>query len=182
MVPAAAVAAAGGGIGGLIAWMRSHMRIKRQEYIFSLMKEFDDSGKMEYAKKILNGVAIPPKDGWKNDLTYYHKSNLINILRDDKNNSISDFGEASIRESFDSLIGFLYKLECLVEEGLIKRKEIRYFQYYVDKVVDEKAVLAYIIRNKVPLQGRLDERLSIDKSPAEPMFVPEKHLDKDQNQ
>jgi hypothetical protein len=54
--------------------------------------------------------------------------------------TITDYGEIQIRESFSALLDFFGKLEYLMERGLIQREDLRYFEYYINKAKDDKAV------------------------------------------
>lgn len=88
---------------------------------------------MYYSKAILDDVSIHPEQGWEKQMGYYHVSNLERILRNHKMRSITDYGEAAIRESFDALLDSFAKLEYLSNIGLIKKQEICYFRYYINK-------------------------------------------------
>jgi hypothetical protein len=54
--------------------------------------------------------------------------------------TITDSGEIQIRDSFSALLDFFGKLEYLMERGLIKRGDLRYFEYYINKAKDDKAI------------------------------------------
>ena len=129
------------GIGGLIWGIYTYKEtqiLKRQEILFPLIKEFDESDKMYYSKAILDDVVIPPENGWEKQMGYYHISELETILRNHTTRSITDHGEAAIRESFDALLDFFAKLEYLFNIGLIKKQEISYFRYYINKCAVNK--------------------------------------------
>lgn len=93
--------------------------------------------------------ATTSSDGIMNRLWYfYHISNLQSIMRllnDD--NPIIDEGEHTIRNSFDALLDFFSRLSYLSKIGLIKKNELSYFSYYIDKILDgkNKALLGYAI-------------------------------------
>jgi hypothetical protein len=50
---------------------------------------------------------------------------------------ISDPGEQQIRQSFDRLLYFYGKLGYLLYVELLKEKEMRFFDYFLDKMLDE---------------------------------------------
>jgi hypothetical protein len=108
--------------------------------------------------KIVNGTLQIGMDG------YYHKSNLLVILRDHNAIPINDDGEIAIRASFDALLDFFVKLEYLLSIKVIKKGEIEYFKYYIDKTADEPPVIEYINKYEFLLRGKLHDNLYYEKS------------------
>ena len=140
---------------------RESQVLKRKEIVFPLMDEFDESEKMEVAKRILDDFSDIKKRFLdpKNIKTvkhegYYHKHHLDEILRfhkvpddDDKdreNLCSFDDGESEIRHSFDTLLAFLSKLEYLRKIQLIREEDLCYFRYYINKAAENKDVRAYV--------------------------------------
>lgn len=132
---------------------RKNRILKRQEILFDLIKEFDKDldtqpNKMKYAKDLLDDFTILVDD------KAYHSSELKEILRyhgyraggdyepiDSK--KIDDHREIEIRASFDELLNYFGKLGYLLDRGLIKKGEIRYFEYYIKRAVKNEAVMRY---------------------------------------
>ena len=59
------------GIGGLIWGIYTYNEsqiLKRQEILFPLIKEFDESDKVYYSKAILDDVSIHPEQGWEKQM------------------------------------------------------------------------------------------------------------------
>jgi hypothetical protein len=152
--------------------------LKRKEIIFPLIEEYDDEpNKMLVAKKILDDFNLNLNQvlgGEENSLPaqksndrYYNKSKLENILRADNPNieysSEFDDGEEAIRDSFDSLLAFFAKLEYLLKIHLIKKQEIFYFRYYINKAAENPAIRGYVDRYQFQLDGTLDPRLKNSK-------------------
>jgi hypothetical protein len=95
---------------------------------------------------------------------YYNKKNLLLILRDHDVIPIYDDGESAIRGSFDTLLDFFVKLEYLLSIKIIKKGEIEYFKYYIDKAADEPPVIEYINKYKFLLRGKLHDNLYYEES------------------
>ena len=145
------------GGGGIVTFIwgvyeyRKNRILKRQEILFVLIQEFDKDldtqpNKMKDAKTLLDDFNIP-----KYDKSYKHE-NLKEILRYhgkredddyDLDGNVDDAGEIEIRASFDELLNYFGKLGYLLDRGLIKKDEIRYFEYYIKKAVKNEAVMRY---------------------------------------
>ena len=149
---------------------RKNRILKRQEILFDLIEEFDrrsetEPTKIKIAKDLLDDLTIDENlyNQWKSmkpehskDLEprgYYHISNMGRILKyhgkrnDDDYNAIDgiiiDYGERIIRECFDELLNYFGKLGYLLDRELIKKNEIKYFDYYIKKAVQNEAVMRY---------------------------------------
>jgi hypothetical protein len=153
-----AVTAIGGLVIGLITYRTQSkesrfLRAKdtQKDIIFPIIKEFDESKGMKYAKDILDGKNIVPRQGWEVNYGYYKMANLAIILRDHKKNDINDPGEMAIRHSFDVLLDFFCKLEYLLDIKLIDEREIEYFRYYIETASEKKPIMDYINTYKFPL-------------------------------
>lgn len=151
------------GIGTLIVAIITYHRnqiIKRADVIFPLITEFDNSEKMFFAKKILDNFHIRVTNQGPN----WHKGDLSVILRipsTDESYSYSD-DQIKIRESFDALLDFLCKLDYLIKINLITKNELSYFNYYVDRLVNEPSIIKYLKNFNFPLYGRLNTNLNIE--------------------
>jgi hypothetical protein len=145
---------------GLITYKKDQT-LRRKDVIFPLINEFDESKQMKIAKYLLDDKKIERGPDWKWPENFYRKQYLSIILRDPltKEKEIKDAGEFAIRESFDALLDFFYKLEYLFETDIIKPKEIIYFKYYLDKIYDEKPVMNYITIYKFPVNIKKLQRL-----------------------
>jgi hypothetical protein len=121
----AAVVALVGFIWGLITYRRDQ-NLRRKDVIFP--------------KYLLDDKKVERRPNWKWPDDFYRRQYLSIILR---KKEINDAGEFDIRESFDALLDFFYKLEYLYETDIIRSKEIIYFKYYLDKISREPAVMKY---------------------------------------
>ena len=131
---------------------RKNRILKRQEILFGLIQEFDKDldtqpNKMKDAKILLDDFNID-----KYGKSYEHE-NMKEILRyhgkredddyDPIDRKVDDKGEIEIRASFDELLNYFGKLGYLLDRGLVKKDEIRYFEYYIKKAVKNEAVMRY---------------------------------------
>ena len=147
---------------------RQSQLLKRKETIFPLIAEYDESTKMEIAKRILDDFTDIKKKFFEGKIfvaelkgdEYYTIKNLHDILRDDTIATKFDEGEDEIRDGFDSLLAFFGKLEYLLRIGLIRRTDLSYFQYYIYKVSGNKEVRDYVKLYNFQLYGMLDSRLN----------------------
>jgi|SRR5919112_6715034 hypothetical protein len=153
------------GIGGFIWGIFTYNKaqnVKKAEIIFPLIKEFDECRTMDYAKDILDEKIITIRsDHFPYTFTRYDQSDLKYLLRNHQEGDIEE-KESKVRKSFDSLLDFFCKLDYLLEIKLIEKREILYFRYYVDKVVNDVYVIKYIDIYKFPLHGNLHESLEIE--------------------
>jgi len=143
--------------------------LKRKDLIIPLIDEFDNSEDLFLAKAILDDFTcnIPPS-GTKNqilkdlfnmsqdDFEYYKRSNLRKFLRyhrDPKAEPVTDFKERAVRRSFDSMIYFFFKLQYLHRIGLLDKKELYYFKYYMNLAFQENdtGLWEYIDRYRLQL-------------------------------
>jgi hypothetical protein len=148
-----------GTIFGLITYNKNQT-LKRQEIILPLIKEFDEYESLRYAKLILDDFTLNPKqDPEKREYRniksegYYSKKNLSIILRyhrttnttgiESVDKPVYDQGEQDIRDSFSALLDFFGKLGYLLDIRAITKKEIRYFQYYIEKSKNNDAIIRY---------------------------------------
>jgi hypothetical protein len=120
---------------GTLQFFRNR-RLKRQEIILPLIREFDTSKKLQLAKMILDDFVLYPEKrmGWSiKEERYYRRQNLGKILRYPMKPEevIVDQGEHDIRDSFSSLLDFFGKLGYLLDLGVITKKDLGYFQYYI---------------------------------------------------
>ena len=127
-----------------------------KDIVLPLIKEFDESQGMLYAKQILDDETPKGGEHWKYQLDYYSRRRLPIILRTD-----TPIGEIAIRKSFDELINFFGKLEYFYSAGLLTTQQLDYFLVYINKASNEKAVVNYVRTNTFTstLHGRLDRRL-----------------------
>jgi hypothetical protein len=69
----------------------------------------------------------------------YHISMISTILRDHNKNPIVNQLEDEIRNSFDAMLDFFGKLGYLLKLRLIERGELVYFQYYLEKMINNNS-------------------------------------------
>jgi hypothetical protein len=137
---------------------RQNQVLKRQEILLPLIKDFEESGKLEHAREILDYYILnkgeKPNEGWNiKEENYYSRENLRKILRYHKagakdggegiDRPIEDKGEIQIRNSFTALLDFLGRLGYLLDIGVITPKEVRYFEYYIREVKEDPALIRY---------------------------------------
>ena len=135
------------GVAGLfwgIYQYRQNRIEKRKDILFELVREFDQSEKMNFAKRILDDYSLEIEDGWLNKPGFYHKSNLNTILRLHHESTISDPGEISIRDSFDTLFDFFDRLGYLFKVGLVKKYELSHFEYFLTRARDNDSIVKYV--------------------------------------
>jgi hypothetical protein len=108
---------------------------------------------MILAKEILGyGYVRNTKYNWKqHDPRYYSADKLGEILKNDNEKTFDDPGELEIRDSFDFFIVFLGKIGYSLKVGALKRHEILFFNYYIDKATKNNAVEQYTTTNEFPL-------------------------------
>lgn len=141
---------------GLFNGLRAYkdgQRLKRKDLIIPLINEFDNSEDLFLAKAILDDFTcnIPPS-GTNNqilknlfnisqdDFEYYKRSNLRKFLRyhrDPMAEPVTNIKERTVRRSFDSMIYFFFKLQYLHRIGLLDKKELYYFKYYMNLAFQE---------------------------------------------
>jgi hypothetical protein len=161
---------------GIFTYWRGQ-QLRRKDILFPLIEEMDSSKSLFLAKAVLDDFTcnIPEfseedsamikntviqdvnegktKADWK---VKYARKNLWQFLRlHEKEGDVIDYREIVVRASFDALIKFYTKLEYLVDIGLLNKDEIRYFQYYYDKMLKELAVCKYIDKYGLSMKGSL---------------------------
>jgi hypothetical protein len=92
---------------------------------------------------------------------YKSQMDLNEILRDHRSRDVTAPEEIAIRMSFDYLLDFFAKLEYLLSMGLIKKREIEYFNYYIRKTAENSAVVNYARIYEFPLKGKLNISLKV---------------------
>jgi hypothetical protein len=157
-------------------------KLKRKEILFPLIEELGTSKGLFLAKAVLDDFTCNVPEFSENESEmvrktllddlkmepstwkkYYSTNNLDTILRDHRNGQdVIDYREIIIRASFDALIKFCAKLEYLKQIGLLKEKELPYFEYYYDKLLGQTAVCNYVINYNLSLKGLLFDHQGID--------------------
>lgn len=135
----------------------------QKEIVFPLIDEFDNkSPNTTLAKLILDDVKIKSND---DNYAYgqYNIDRLKKVLahHEKKGNEPWDKGDGYVRRSFDALLDFFVRLEYLQSIGLLTKKEINYFRYYIDRAAENPAVVNYIKEYKFPLNGKLNTKLKL---------------------
>jgi hypothetical protein len=160
---------ASAGLAGLI-WgiftYKAAQATKRADTLLPLIEEFDDNkSEMFVAKEILDDKTIKANalDDKTDDPTEYDIGNLdVYVLRYDDDQHTFTTSEEKIRKSFDSLLDFFCKLDYLLETKILRKHEIRYFDYYINRVVKINAVVNYAKAYQFPLHGNLHDRLDVE--------------------
>jgi hypothetical protein len=180
----------GGFAFGIISYFRNELE-RRKQTIFPLIEEFNTDKKLFIAKSLLDNYSFRrdvlarfpftndfdlPDDvsdesyiekgstmaeGNESIAEYENPTDLRQVLRNHRDRDVTAPEEIAIRMSFDSLLDFFVKLEYLLSLRLIKRSEIEYFEYYINKAVGNAAVVSYMNTYKFPLKGKLDTPLKV---------------------
>ena len=153
------------GIVGIVTYHHGVITAKKEtltDIIFPLVKEFDNDSQMKMAKMILDGIPIS-LDNTSPDMPYgyYDEQRLLRTLGDHHKKIKWDNGDAIVRGSFDSLLNFFHKLESqfIAIPKLVTREELNYFDYYINRAAENKAVINYVRIYKFPLYGNLHREL-----------------------
>lgn len=112
-------------------------KFKKIELLDKLINEFE-SDRTLLARQLLDDFWIEDNSG--NIIKY---SNLSHVLRNHRPDGISDEIEREVRASFDKLFDFLSKLHYLLYLGLINKKDLYYFEYYLSKIFESEACINY---------------------------------------
>jgi len=135
------------GVAGLfwgIYEYRETQKTKRKDVLFELVKEFDKSEQMHFAKRILDGFVYNFPESINLGINYFTKSNLNKILCHHNDRDITDINEIDVRDSFSALFDFFDKLGYLYSNKILKQKELRYFEYYVKRARESPGVLNFV--------------------------------------
>ena len=131
-----AIIALVGAIKGIIEYSKSQ-KYKKIEMLERLITEFGNSDK-KIAKDLLDDFWMKDK---KDKIICY--SNLEIVLRNHKESGVSDIVELDARESFDKLFDFFSKLDYLIQLKLISKRDLYYFEYYIEKTVANNGCMNY---------------------------------------
>jgi hypothetical protein len=161
----------------LITYWKGQL-LNRKDLIIPLMKEFDNSEDLFLAKAIMDDFTcnIPPSNTnseilknlynmSQDDFEFYNKSNLKEFLRDHRDpeaEPVTSIKERTVRRSFDSMIYFFFKLEYLYRIGLLKKKELYYFKYYMNLAFHENdtGLWDYVDHYKLPLDRNFVDQVT----------------------
>jgi len=136
------------GVAGLfwgIYEYRENQKAKRKDTLFELVNEFDRSEEMHFAKKILDGFVYNfPESIDQLGPNYFSKDNLKQILRSHEDHDITVSKEMELRDSFSALFDFFDKLGYLYSNKIIKKRELEYFDYYIDRARKSSGVLEFV--------------------------------------
>lgn len=121
---------------GYFEYQKSN-QIKRAEFLEKMIVEFG-APERKLALEILEGYGHQGKNG-------YYLVDMKRTLRDHRTSEpITSSDEVAVRKSFDALLDFLTKLSYYTQNGLMSKKELIYFRYYLEKIRDQPEVRAYI--------------------------------------
>ena len=136
------------GVAGLfwgIYEYRENQKSKRKDILFEVVHEFDRSEEMHFAKKILDGFVYNfPESFDQLGPNYFSKDNLKQILRSHEDHDITVPKEIELRDSFSALFDFFDKLGYLYSNKIIKKHELGYFDYYIDRSRKSLGVLEFV--------------------------------------
>lgn len=168
-----------GVVGGIFAIIerRTNQRLKHQEILFPLMTEFDMNKKIRYANTLIENIPIQLKhdneiiSGMPITLRYSDNENKVLKYRSDylpfllvghrSNTQDLNQDEFIVREIFDELLNFFGKLGYLIDKGLITKKDLNYFLYYIELAKDNWAVIHFARDYNYELFAILLDRMEI---------------------
>lgn len=152
----ASMSAVGAIIFGIFQYKKDQIN-KKKDILFPLIEEFDDDcKKMDLAKKLLDEYKYKLEGGLHSmEEGYYYRIENEAIFRHHVPGGINDPRETEVRESFDALLDFFGKIGYLLDVGLLNKKEIGYFEYYINKASKSKSVGTYITNYDFPLYRKL---------------------------
>lgn len=154
-------------------------RLKRQEIILPLMREFDENKKIYYAKELIDGVSIQLKHDNETisdmpiNLKYFDKNKILRYKEDYLRFLLAGHphqevelnqDEVIVRTIFDALLSFFGKLGYLMDTHNITKKELGYFMYEIQNAKDNWAVIQFTINLKYELFAVLLDKLKLIKS------------------
>ena len=167
--------------GGVVAFLFGRfeylksVKVRRAEFLDKLAQEFNDP-KMFLAKKILDDFWIEPNgDPNLSDehLVYLGsrekiekellKEQVKSLLRHHSEEPVTGYGAHKARQSFDDLLDFFTKMQHYLDLKLVRKKDLRYFTYYLRKCVRKAdgAVLKYAKHYEYPSISKLISNLGI---------------------
>ena len=124
---------------------RKNNKVRRADFLDKLAQEFNDP-KMYLAKKILDDFWIETQgDPTLSDADLVFrasqekieeaklKTDVKTLLGDHKQMPIIGYGRHKARQSFDDLLDFFTKMQHYLDLNLVKKKELNYFIYYLDR-------------------------------------------------
>jgi hypothetical protein len=121
---------------GVIEYSNSQ-KIKKFEILNKLIEEFEHK-KTELARLILDEFSV------EQGKEKVYKSDLRETLRNHKDKIIPYGIETEVRESFDKLLDFYSKLDYMIMLGLLKKRDLFYFRYFLKKIVEDEAIMNYV--------------------------------------
>ncbi|MGA9154019.1 MAG: hypothetical protein WBZ36_25850 [Candidatus Nitrosopolaris sp.] len=122
------------------------------------MREFDENKKIYYAKELIDNVPIQLKHDDEVianipiKLRYCDEDKILKYKRDDLEfflvgnpHTAAELNqdEIVIRTIFNALLNFFGKLGYLVDTGIVTKRELGYFLYYIEKAKDNWAVIHF---------------------------------------
>lgn len=159
-----AVAAVATVIAGLYQYRRGQIT-KRQEVLFRLLKELNESMELSLARELLvYGYVKKIKDDTKADLNgdpmvENYSIEQLEFLRD-PTTRIEDPRKLEIKDSLDKFIVFLSQVGYFIKVGSIGRVEILYLKYWFDLTLRYELLRHYIDASEFPLYQMLLKELS----------------------
>jgi hypothetical protein len=121
---------------GVIEYSNSQ-KIKKFEILNKFIEEFEHK-KTELARLILDEFSV------EQGKEKVYKSDLRETLRNHKDKIIPYGIETEVRESFDKLLDFYSKLDYMIMLGLLKKRDLFYFRYFLKKIVEDEAIMNYV--------------------------------------
>jgi hypothetical protein len=132
----------GGALGGLLLFFRGYLEYrranatKRAEFLEKMIAEFNAQEK-KVALYMLDDYGYTGALG-------ACPVNMPLLLRNHRQAPIQTLIEVESRQSFDNLLDFYTRLSYYIQNDLMTSRELIYFRYYLEKVRDNPAVIAYI--------------------------------------
>jgi hypothetical protein len=142
---------------GIITYSKNQT-LKRQEIILPLMEEFDTNETLNIARTILDGFPFIVDGPEQREFGF---DKLSDYLRDPSQLPVNDISEINLRNSFTALLDFFGKLGYLMDIGAITRRDLGYFEYYINKASNNPAIIIYTRIYKFELYAVLLDKMNL---------------------
>lgn len=105
-----------------------------------MIKEFGEKENLYYAKQLIDGVSVEaePQKGAPKKTYTYQDLDLLHRAWSPFNDD-----ELFMRIIIDDFFNFFGKIGYLLDNEVITKKEISYFLWYIEKVVQIEAIMTY---------------------------------------
>jgi hypothetical protein len=137
------------------------------QIIMPLLKEYNELNEAEIAIDILDDYPyefnrIDDSQAYRLYSGVIDKKDLPLVLRKDEWIDTSPVEDKVVR-SFDALLYFFAELEYVVQIGLVKRDDLKLFDYEIQKVVKQPAILNFVNIHRLSyFKKQLNDKLQME--------------------